>query len=144
MLPRYRTGIDAATGGLLVGWPHVAQSLAKVWLTRPDTRPMLLAFGSDVRGLLAEDVTPDLALDLYDRLATAAHAHEPEYRLSTLQLVSLTREGGLGVRHAGTYYPEGRFGNFAIAEAVGTVFRAGSRTAAAAIGADIAGERIAA
>ncbi len=94
----------------LVGWPHVVQSLAIIWMTRLDTRVMRLDFGSDHFSLLAEDITPDLALRLYDALIGAAHKHEPEYRIRTMQLVKVARDGTLAVRHGGVYYPEGRFG----------------------------------
>lgn len=112
---RYRTGISDTTGKPLVGWDHVRQSLNKIWLTRPDSRVMRLDFGSTMHELLGEDVTPELALQLYVALVQAAHANEPEYRLSEVQLVWLTSEGGLGLRHAGTYFPEGRLGNYQLA-----------------------------
>lgn len=115
---RYRTGADVDTFQPLQGWPHVAQSLRIIWLTRLDTRVMRLDFGSSLFDLLAEDITPELALRLYDALISAAHEWEPEYRIDTMQLVSLERHGGLGVRHSGIYYPEGRFGIYDYAEEV--------------------------
>lgn len=111
---RYRTGIDAATGRFATGWAHVEQSLAAIWSTMPGERVMRLGFGTDLRSLLAEDLTPELALRLYDAMVRAAHAHEPEYRLRKIQLVNIAREGRLGVRHSGLYYPEGRLGNYSI------------------------------
>lgn len=116
----FRTGIDRRTGQILTGWAHVRQSLEVIWLTRFETRVMLLDFGSDLRSWLAEDLTTATALGLYNDLITAAHRWEPEYRIKELQLVRLTREGGLGLRHAGLYYPEGRLGNYAIALPVGS------------------------
>lgn len=119
---RRRVGVNAATGRPLIGWAHVQQSLAKIWLTRVGQLLMRLDFGSNLRSHLAEDVTPALALQIYDDLVTATHTHEPEYRIATMQFVSLTRaEGaaGLGLRHGGVYYPEGRFGNYDLAEPVG-------------------------
>lgn len=118
---RYRTGIDRTTGKVLRGHAHLAQSLAVIWGTRPGLRLMLLEFGADLRSHLSEDVTPALVLEIYDDLVTAAHRWEPEYRIDEMQLVSLTRTGGLGLRHGGTYYPEGRFGNFDFDEPFGRV-----------------------
>lgn len=128
---RYRTGFDRETGQLLRGWAHVAQSLAVIWLTRIDTRVMLLAFGSAVRSFLSEDVTAPTVLALYDELVTAAHRWEPEYRIADLQLVRLTQKGGLGLRHGGTYFPEGRFGNYGVSEGANALAPLAAREAIA-------------
>jgi hypothetical protein len=115
---RYRTGLDARTGQPLRGWPHVVQSLETIWSTRLDSRVMRLGFGSELFSRLGEDITPALALQLYTDLTVAAHAWEPEYRITSMQLVNLTSAGALGLRHSGIYYPEGRFGIFDFEEAV--------------------------
>lgn len=112
---RYRTGIDGRTGKVLTGAAHLIQSLETIWMTRLDQLVMHLDFGSDLRGHLAEDLTPALALAIYNDLVTAVHKFEPEYRIDELQLVLMTEGGALGLRHGGLYYPEGRFGNYAIA-----------------------------
>lgn len=116
---RYRQGADAVTGRPLVGRAHLAQSLGVIWATRVGELVMLLDFGANLRSHLAEDVTGSLALTIYNDLATAVEKWEPEYRVREMQLVSLTRDGGLGLRHGGIYYPEGRFGNYAIGEPFG-------------------------
>tara|TARA_R110002020_G_scaffold15555_35_gene55426 strand:- start:7349 stop:7774 length:426 start_codon:yes stop_codon:yes gene_type:complete len=118
---RYRTGVDRRTGRLIRGKAHLVQSLALIWITRTNRLVMLLDFGSNLRSLLSEDIAPALVLEIYDELITCTHRWEPEYRIRNLQLVSLTRTGGLGLRHDGTYYPEGRFGNYGIAEPFGAL-----------------------
>lgn len=112
---RYRTGISRTTGEVLVGWPHLVQSLDVIWMTRIGERVMRLLFGSNMRGFLAEDIEPALALEIYDELATAVHRHEPEYRVTRFQFVRLTESGMLGLQHGGLYFPEGRFNNYDIA-----------------------------
>lgn len=112
---RYRSGIDGRTGKSISGLPHLMQSLGKIWGTRLDTRVMLLNFGSDLRSLLSEDLTPSIALLLYNELVASAARWEPEYVINQLQLVTLTDSGKLGLRHGGLYFPEGRFGNYDMA-----------------------------
>lgn len=112
---RFRTGIDAVTGRRLSGVAHLLQSLGKIWSTHLGSRVMRLNFGSDLRSLLAEDLTPAISLLIYNEMVLSAAQHEPEYSLSELQLVRLTESGALGLRHAGLYFPEGRFGNFDMA-----------------------------
>ncbi len=112
---RYRTGINRRTGQVLRGIAHVHQSLGVIWTTRLQELVMDLGLGSDPRGHLSEDMTPGLALQIYATLVVAAHTFEPEYRISSLRLVRVTRDGTLGLKYAGTYYPEGRFGNYDIA-----------------------------
>lgn len=115
MAVRYRSGIDQATGKVISGAEHLGQSLTKIWRTRLGERVMLLDFGLDLRGRLAEDLTPALALTIYNDLVLAAARWEPEYLVNSLQLVRITEGGMLGLRYAGTYFPEGRLGNYAIA-----------------------------
>lgn len=116
---RIRSGIDARTGKVITGPAHLAQSLGKIWQTRINTRVMRLSFGSDLRSLLAEDLTPAIALLVYNELVASAARFEPEYRLTQLQLVKLTASGALGLRHGGIYYPEGRFGDYGKAVILG-------------------------
>lgn len=98
------------------GWPVIAQALSVIWGTRLTERCDRLGFGSDLRRHLSEDMTPELALGIYDDLVISAHTHEPEYRLTSLQFVRVERTGLLGLRHGGAYYPEGRFGNYDLVE----------------------------
>ncbi len=112
---KYRSGIDALTGSRISGVAHLAQSLDKIWSTRLGERVMRLDFGSDLRSLLAEDLTPAIALLIYNELVASAARFEPEYVVTQLQLVMLTEAGALGLRHAGLYFPEGRLGNFDMA-----------------------------
>ncbi len=118
---RYRSGIDASTGVVLAGQAHLAQSIATIWRTRVGERVMRLTFGSNLRSHLAEDVTTATALLIFNDLRSAIDAFEPEYSMVDFQLVSLTLKGGMGVRHGGLYFPEGRFGNKSIVETFGTV-----------------------
>lgn len=112
---RYRQGVDGRTGQVLTGYVHLVQSLDTVWMTRLNQLWMLLDFGSDLRGLLAEDLTPAIALQIYNELVASAERWEPEYRIDELQFVTMSETGLLALRHGGLYFPEGRYGNYDIA-----------------------------
>ncbi|WP_311272386.1 MULTISPECIES: GPW/gp25 family protein [unclassified Rhizobium] len=116
---RIRSGIDERTGKVITGPAHLAQSLGKIWHTRVGSRVMRLTFGADLRSLLSEDLTPAIALLLYNEMVATAAQWEPEYRINQLQLVKMTEGGALGVRHGGLYFPEGRYGNFEKAVVLG-------------------------
>ncbi len=116
MAIRYRVGIDQTDGQLLVGMAHVNQSVAKILTTLPLELVMLLDFGSNLIGEIGKNLYAGEALRIYGIVAGAIHKWEPEFRVTTMSLVSVTRVGGLSLALAGTYYPEGRFGNYAISE----------------------------
>ncbi|MBB4066276.1 GPW/gp25 family protein [Gellertiella hungarica] len=116
---RFRTGIDERTGKVLSGPDHLAQSLLKIWTTRLDTRVMRLAFGSDLRSLLSEDLTPAIAMQVYNEMVASAARWEPEFMITQLQLVTLKETGKLGIRYGGIYFPEGRLGNYDLAVDLG-------------------------
>ena len=76
---------------------------------------MRLSFGADLRSLLSEDLTPAIAMLIYNEMVASAARWEPEYLITQLQLVTLQESGKLGIRHGGIYYPEGRLGNYDLA-----------------------------
>lgn len=116
MLIRYRTGVDAASGGLLRGFDHVRQSLGVILTTLLEERVMRLDFGADLIRQIGRNMGRDVVLGLF-RLATeAVHRHEPEFRVKAIELRSIERTGGVGLMLRGLYYPEGRLGNFDIYE----------------------------
>lgn len=117
MAPRFRTGIDQVTGQPLSGWPHCAQSIGVILTTNLRERVMRLDFGSVLISHLGRNIVPPVVLAIYADATSAVHTHEPEFRIERLQLVSVTRTGGLGLLFWGTYFPEGRFGNYSMSQA---------------------------
>lgn len=118
---RYRVGIDRVTGQLLVGWPHCAQSVAVILTTQLGERVMRLDFGSDPHGVIGEELHPRAVARFYADCVKAIHAHEPEYRIVRVQVVSIARTGALALKLEGTYFPEGRYGNYAVREAAASL-----------------------
>ena len=115
MAVRYRVGIDQNNGQPLVGMAHVSQSLAKILTTLPLEMVMLLAFGINLIGEIGKNLYAGEVLKIYSMVCGAIHRWEPEFRVTHVKLVAATRVGGLALALAGTYYPEGRFGNYKIA-----------------------------
>lgn len=112
----YRVGIDEDTGQPLVGYAHLCQSLAKIFTTVPQELVMLLKFGADLLGEIGKNLYAGEILRIYGIIVGQIILWEPEFRVTKMQLVQLTQAGGLGVAMAGTYYPEGRLGNYSISE----------------------------
>lgn len=130
-LPRYRTGCDRVTGRVLSGWRHVEQSVGVILSTQLDARVMRLEFGADLLGQIGRNLTVDRVLKLYKMAVVAVHRWEPEYRIGSLNLVTVERTGVLALQTTGLYYPEGRFGNYDLVETKSGAFA----LRAAAIGA---------
>lgn len=114
----YRVGIDQNTGQPLVGYPHLVQSLAKIFSTVPQELVMLLDFGADLLAEIGKNLYAGEVLRIYSIIVSQINAWEPEFRVSRMQLVQLTQAGGLGLALSGIYFPEGRLGNYAISEPV--------------------------
>lgn len=119
---RYRSSMCRHTGRLITGFPAIEQSVARILTTRPTELVMLLDFGTDILRHLGKNIHRDRIVSLYMEAVNAIHKWEPEYRIRRLQLVRLERAGTLGIGFTGIYYPEGRFGNYEIAEEAGLTF----------------------
>jgi len=113
---RYRTGIDAETGKVLRGRVHLNQSIAKIVGTIPSERVMRLEFGAHLDREIGRNMHKARILSLYGRIIAAIHKWEPEVRIRRMQLVKISRTGTFGMALAGTYFPEGRIGNFSVSE----------------------------
>jgi len=122
IMVRYRSSMCRYSGRLLTGFPVIEQSITRILTTHPTELVMRLDFGSDILRHLGKNIHAGRVVSLYMDAVNAIHKWEPEYRTQRLQLVKLERIGTLGIAFAGTYYPEGRFGNYDIAEPAGLTF----------------------
>lgn len=113
---RYRTGIDAETGKALRGLAHLNQSIAKIVTTVVSERVMRLDFGAGLEREIGRNLNKVRILALYGKTIVAIHRWEPEARIKQARLVTIERTGALGLGFAGSYFPEGRFGNFDVVE----------------------------
>lgn len=115
---RYRSGIDRRTGKPLTGFAHVCQSVEVILTTHLTERFMLLEFGHPGLRIIGRLMTPPEILLLYRATRKAVRRWEPEYDITRFRVLRVEATGTLALSTAGTYFPEGRFGNFDIAEAV--------------------------
>lgn len=113
---RYRVGIDQKTGRVLTGRDHLWQSIARIIHVQLTEMVMLLDFGSSTVRHIGRNMTLPEVLSLYQDAVKAIHRWEPEFRVRRIELVKADRTGVLALAPSGTYFPEGRFGNYDLQE----------------------------
>ena len=117
MSPKYTSpsvGLNAATGGVLEGWPHVVQSLQDIFTTRFGTRIMREWYGSFVPNLLGRIITPNEVTPWFAAVTSAIEQWEPRYRVTRIQIVEVTRDGQLHFFIEGEYRPRAVYGDFTV------------------------------
>ena len=107
-------GLNAATGGILTGWPHVVQSLQDIFTTRFGTRVMREWYGSFVPNLLGRNITPKEVTPWFAAVTSAIEQWEPRYRITRIQVLEVTRDGQLHFFMEGEYRPRAVFGDFTV------------------------------
>jgi len=107
-------GLNSATGGILEGWPHVAQSLQDIFTTRFGTRVMREWYGSFVPNLLGRTITPNEVTPWFAAVTSAIEQFEPRYRVTRIQIVEVTRAGHLHFFLEGEYRPRATYGDFTV------------------------------
>lgn len=111
-----RTGTDARTGELLTGWAHCRQSLGHVLTTVIGSIVMARDYGSAALALQDRNATPMRIMQIYAGIAAAIRAHEPGYRLRTVQLVRYGADGAFAFLLSGIFYPRGHLGDYSVSE----------------------------
>jgi hypothetical protein len=107
-------GLNAVTGGVIEGWPHVAQSLQDVFTTRFGARIMREWYGSFVPNLLGRTITPNEVTPWFAAVTSAIEQWEPRYRVTRIQIVEVTRDGQLHFFLEGEYRPRATYGDFTV------------------------------
>ena len=107
-------GLNAATGGILTGWPHVVQSLQDIFTTQFGTRIMREWYGSFVPNLLGRNITPKEVTPWFAAVTSAIEQWEPRYRITRIQVLEVTRDGQLHFFMEGEYRPRAVFGDFTV------------------------------
>lgn len=117
--PHVSTGLNWETGQVLVGWPHVVQSLSIIFTTRFGERVMREWFGSFVPNMLGKNIVPSTQLKFWTAVCVAIDLWEPRFRVT--QIIprgspEQLRSGALGYTIHGTYYPRGHLGDYSVTE----------------------------
>ena len=107
-------GLDATTGGILTGFPHVLQSLQDIFTTRFGERIMREWYGSLVPSLLGRLITPQEVTPWFSAICSAIEQWEPRYRISRIHVVKVTRDGQLHFYFEGEYRPRANYGDFTV------------------------------
>lgn len=107
-------GLNAATGGVIEGWPHVAQSLQDIFTTRFGARIMREWYGSFVPNLLGRAITPNEVTPWFAAVTSAIEQFEPRYRVTRIQIVEVTRDGRLNFFLEREYHPRATYGDFTV------------------------------
>ena len=114
-----RTGVDAATGRVLTGWDHCAQSVGRCITTRLGSRVARRHLGSRVLELQDANADARTIFEAYRSIAEAINDQdggEPGFNLRTIELVEQGRTGRFIFLLTGDYYPRGHLGDYSIRE----------------------------
>ena len=83
-----RVGMDRFTGKMLIGWPHVRQSMATIFATRFHERVLRRWVGSFVPHLLGESAVPRIITRFYWAIASAIDLWEPCYAIQRVRIMN--------------------------------------------------------
>lgn len=122
-----RVGMDAETGRVLVGWPHVEQSIRILFVTRYHERVLRRWAGSFVPHMLGRNLVESTVTRFFWAMATSIDLWEPCYRVEYIRVMrpddplagrgaQLTtvediRRGQISFQMKGVYMPRGHLGD---------------------------------
>lgn len=107
-----RTGVCIETGKVLKGWEHCVQSIGIILRTRLGSLKWRRLFGSEVASIQDANAAASTLITLYRSVAEALDAHEPGFKLNSIELVAGGREGVFHFDLHGTFFPLGHLGVF--------------------------------
>lgn len=113
-------GIDRESGRLLDGWPHVVQSIMVIFTTSFSERVLRRWFGSNVPGLLGENLTTSTVVQFFSAVIASLEVREvdtglprePRFKISKITPKAVDRLGELRIEITGIYMPRGHLGDF--------------------------------
>jgi phage baseplate assembly protein W len=112
-------GMDPITGGLLDGWPRVADHIMRIFTTGYGQRILRMWWGSNVPQLLGENMTENTVVRFFMAIITSMEIVEnglprmPNFKITKLTPKKVERPGSLTIEIVGIYMPRGHLGDFA-------------------------------
>lgn len=104
-------GIDAETGRVISGWPHLKQSLGKIFTTQFGERVMREWFGSAVPHLLGENMIESSIFNTFYAIAMSIDVWEPRANVRSVKPISVNRNGKAVFLIEVDYMPRGHLGD---------------------------------
>jgi uncharacterized protein len=104
-------GMDQVTGGLLVEWPHVGQSVLNLFTTAFFSRVMRPYVGSNVIRILGRNVNEQTVSRVRVAIAVALDLFEPRVKPYRVDLVDVDRTGNSSWIIMGIYIPRALAGD---------------------------------
>lgn len=98
-------GVDAETGAVLDGFPHVEQSLQKIFTTFQGERVAREWLGNPGLRLLGENATERTILLWFNTLWMLTELFEPRFRIRQFEVNDITRLGFSDFTMSGDYLP---------------------------------------
>jgi len=94
VLAPVRVGMNRQTGEMMVGWPHVRQSIWTIFMTRFHERVLRRWVGSFVPHILGELANEQVITRFFWAIASAIELWEPNYRITRIR-VQTRKDGSL-------------------------------------------------
>lgn len=99
------SGVDATTGKILDGFPHVEQSIAKIFSTFISERVQREWFGSPGNAILGQTATPQNILRWATVIWALIDLFEPRFRVTSFVPKSVSASGTFDLEIIGEYRP---------------------------------------
>ncbi|MBU2533328.1 MAG: baseplate assembly protein [Alphaproteobacteria bacterium] len=118
----------SADGGMLEGWPHVAQSIAKCLTTLIGDRVMRRDYCSNLPDLIDAPMNAQNVMALFGLAAIALEPRlvggywygVPQFRLTQVEVVRVSATGEIALVCSGDYLPNGHKGDSKVTNQVTT------------------------